>query len=314
MALTIEQISAVSYPAVLAEMKKPENQWAESAAMRELERQGCIERTALGATIEVPIDYRRNPDAAVMASDQDTAALLKTEVMSAASYDIAQLSVPVTWTKGDDAKNPSETQKVAFVKALLENGINSHDDLLEDAIFTTTAEGGVEISGFDNLIKTDGLGTVGGINASTETMWRNAVESYVDGSDIEAGMTQLYNEITKGSGSAMSPKFLVSGVTPHSQYEATLQTLQRFNDTAEADAGFKVLAFKNARYVFSKSGGTSVYFLNPKAYKLVVSRQYFRDKGNTEAVPGQNAFYFLIYSALQAVVTNRSRLGVLYIG
>ncbi len=28
MALTIEQIAAVSYPAVLAEMKAPANQWA----------------------------------------------------------------------------------------------------------------------------------------------------------------------------------------------------------------------------------------------------------------------------------------------
>ena len=126
-------------------------------------------------------------------------------------------------------------------------------------------------------------------------------------------MTTLYNECMKGSGSSLGPKFLLSGVTPHAQYESSLQTLQRFNDTSEADGGFKVLAFKNARYVFSESGSTKVYFLNPKSYSLVVSKQYFRDKGPTESVPGQNASYFLVYSALQAVVSNRSRLGVLYI-
>ena len=313
MALDISQILSVSYEAVLADMRKAADQWSESAALREMERQGAIKRINFGPTIEVPLDYRRNPDAAIMASDQDTAALLKTEVITAASYDIAQLSVPVTWTKGDDAKNPSENQKIALVKSLLENGINSHDDVVEDAIFTTTAEGGTELTGLDLLVPTSGQGSAGGISAVTETMWRNAVGTYVDGNDIEAGMTTVWNTCMKGSGSSNAPKWIMSGVTPYSQYEGNLQTLQRFNDTSEADGGFKVLAFKNGRYVFSKSGGTKVYFLNPKNYSLVVSKTYFRDKGETQVVPGQNSFYFLIYSALQAVVSNRSRLGVLYI-
>ena len=40
MALDIGQIAAVSYPAVLAELRKPSNQWVENAALRVLERQG----------------------------------------------------------------------------------------------------------------------------------------------------------------------------------------------------------------------------------------------------------------------------------
>jgi hypothetical protein len=49
----------------------------------------------------------------------------------------------------------------------------------------------------------------------------------------------------------------------------TSQASRRFSvsvDSAEADAGFKVLMFKGARYVFSQFGGTKVYFLNPKTY------------------------------------------------
>jgi hypothetical protein len=313
MALTIEQITAVSYPAVLAEMRKAANQWNESAAMRELERQGAVTRVSLGENIEVPLDYRANPDTAVLAADQDTASLIKTEVLTSAVYDIAQMNVPVTWTKGDDAKNPSENQKIALVKTLLENGINSHDDLIEQMIFTGSSAGGVEVLGLDDLVPTSGQGSVGGISAVTETFWRNPVEQYTDASDIEAAMTTLYNETMKGSGSNLGTKFLMSGSTPHALYESGLQALQRFNDTSEADGGFKVLAFKTARYVFSQYGGTSIYFLNPKSYQLVVSKQYFRDKGNTNEVPGQNAFYFLIYSALQAITNNKSRLGVCYI-
>ena len=122
-------------------------------------------------------------------------------------------------------------------------------------------------------------------------------------------MTELYDSCAKGSGSSLLPTTLVSGSATHALYESQLQSLQRFNNTSEADAGFKVVAFKGSDYIFSHKGGTPIYFLNPKNYQLIVSKQYFRDKGNTYDVPGQNDFYFLIYSALQFVVNNRSRLG-----
>jgi hypothetical protein len=311
MALSIEQIAAVSYPAVLAEMRKPANQWVENAALRWLEKSGFIQNVSLGANIEVPVDYRVNPDTAVMASDQDTAALVKTEVLTSAVFDIAQLNVPVTWTKGDDAKNPTEAQKIALVKSLLENAINSHDDLIEQSIFTTSAAGGVEVNGLDTLVPTSGQGTVGGIDASIETWWRNQADTYTDGSDIEASMTSVYNTAAKGSGATLVPKVLISGSTPHSLFESQLQSLQRFGDGETAQAGFKALKFKTADFIFSQYGGSSIFFLNPKNYNMVVSKQYFRDKGSTYDVPGQNAFYFLIYSALQFVTNNKSRLAVL---
>jgi hypothetical protein len=310
MALTIEQIAAVSYPAVLAEMRKPQNQWAENAALRVMEKQGAIRRENLGPTIEVPLDYRANPDAAVMAADQDIASLVKTEVITSASYSVAQLNVPVTWTKGDDVKNPSENQKIALVKSLLENGIQTHDDLIEQLIFTTSTAGGDEWSGLSDLVTAAGTGTVGGIDSSVEIWWKNYGDTYTDATDIEATFTTAFNKASKGSGSSLQPKFMISGVAPHVMYESGLQTLQRFGDSSEADAGFKVLKFKNCDYIFSQYGGNKVYFLNPKNYNIVVSKEYFRDKGNTEQVPGQNAFYFLIYSAGQTVVNNRSRLAV----
>ncbi len=171
----------------------------------------------------------------------------------------------------------------------MENGINSHDDLIEQCIFTTSSAGGDELNGLDNLVSTAGTGTVGGIDSGTETWWRNYADTYTDATDIEATFTTAYNRAAKGSGSTNAPKFMISGSAPHVQYEAGLQTLQRFTSTEEADGGYKILAFKTARYVFSQYGGTKVYFLNPKNYKLVVSKQYFRDKSNTQEIPNQNA-------------------------
>lgn len=313
MALSIEQIVASSYNAVLAELRKPANQWAESAALRLCEKMGVIDRVSFGPQIEIPLDYRVNPDGGVMVTDQDTASLLKTEVITSAVYDVAQISWPVTWTKGDDAKNPTENQKIALVKSLLENAITSHDDLLEQLIFTTSAAGGVEVNGLDTLVPTSGQGVVGGISAVTETFWRNPSDTYTDATDIEAVLTGLDNDAMKGSGSSLGPTFLLSGSDPHALFESVLQALQRFQDVKEADGGFKTLMFRGKPWSFSKNGGSNVYFLNEKSYKITVSKQYFRDKGETTPVQGQNAFYFLIYSAMQAVTNNKSRLAVAHL-
>lgn len=310
---TIEQIAAVAYPAVLAENRKPENQWVENAALRYLEKIGAIKKVAYGENIEVPVDYRRNPDGGVLASDMDASSGLKTEVISTAVYDIAQISYWVTWTKGDDAKTPSENQKVQFVQSLIENGINTHDDLIEQLIFTTSTVGGgaVEVNGLDTLVPDSGQGTVGGIDASTDTWWRNFSDTYTDETDIMAAFVEADNFALKGTGSKMGPTCLIGGSTPHALYESQLQAQQRWVNTGErGNGGFKALAFRDKDFIFSQFGDDHVYFLNPKSYRFTVSKQYFRDKGSTEVITGQNAFQFPIYSAVQALVTNKSRLAV----
>ena len=138
MALTIGQIAAVSYNAVLNEARLPANQWESSGFMHELERQGGIEKKSLGAQIEATLDYRRNPGTVIQATDLQPVVTSKTEVITAAVYDIAEVTVPVTWSKKDEVQTPTENAKVNFVKSLLTNGFNSHDDILEQSFFATS--------------------------------------------------------------------------------------------------------------------------------------------------------------------------------
>lgn len=309
MALTIGQIAAVSYPAVLAEAKKAANQWSESAFMRELERQGAIKKKSLGETIEVPLDYQRNQSAGFLANDMATTSLSKTEVLGTASYAVSSLGAQVTWSKEDDAKNPTENQKIAFVKALHSNVLESHDDVIEEALFTTSTNG---FLGLQTVVPDSGQGSLGGINAATEVFWRNPTGSYLDdASDIEAQFTSIHNTASKGSGSTLGPKMLVSGAAAQALFESTQQALQRYVDSNELKAGFKILAFKDARYVYSQYGGTRVYFLSPKSFQIIVSAQYFRDQGATSELDTTHAFTFKIYSALQTITNNKSRLAVL---
>lgn len=306
MALTISQIVAVSYPAVLAEMRKPANQWAESAFLRELERQGGLIKKSLGATIEAPLDYQRNPNAQFLASDMQATSLSKTEVLTSASYSIAELSAPIVWSKKDEVQNPSENQKIALVKGLLENGIESHDDLIEQYIFQTSTNG---FLGLLTHCPTNGQGSDGGIDATVNAFWRSQQATYVDDTDIEAAFTTVWNACAKGSGAKLVPTLMVSDGPTQALFEGTQQANQRYVDSQELKAGFKILGFKTSRYVFSQYGSASVFFLNSKNFQLVGSKEYFRDRGDTQEIPNANGFVTKIYSALQTVTNNRSRIG-----
>jgi hypothetical protein len=310
MALTISQILAVSYAAVVNESNKPANQWAESAYLHELERQGGIKRVSLGPTIEATLDYQRNPNAVFQATDLQPVSLTKTEVLTAASYSVAELTAPMVWSKKDEAENPSENQKVALVKSIIENGLETHDDLLEQAFFTTSTNG---FLGLPTHMSTAGTGSDGGIDSGTETFWRNQQSTYVDDTDIESAFTQVWNACAKGSGSKLVPTLMVSGGTTQALFEGTQQANQRYVDSQELKAGFKILAFKTARYVFSQYGTTSVYFQNPKNIQLVVSREYYKDRGDTQEIPNANGYVSKIYSALQFITNNRSRGGVAHL-
>jgi hypothetical protein len=308
MAPTIGQIASVSYPAVLNDMKKGTNQWSENAFMREFEKQGGIKKKSLGSTIDAPLDYRRNPGSEFLANDLQVVSLTKTEVVTTATYGIAELSIPVTWSKKDEVQNPSENQKIALVKTLLENGINSHDDMIEQALFAAAATNG--FNSLVALLPTSGQGSVGAIDSATELWWRHPSNTYVDDTDIEASMTTTWNSAAKGSGSSLVPTIIVSDSATQAIFEGTQQPNQRFIDTDELKAGFKVLGFKTARYVFSQYATTSQLFLNPKSVQLIGSKEYFREKNDTQELQNAKGFGFKIYSALQLVINNKSRLGI----
>lgn len=307
MAISVSQLLSASYNAVMD--STPTNQWSESAAMRAFEKQGFIKRVAGGPQIEIPLDYQINPDADFLATDFTAVGLDKTEVLTSAVYSVAQLTVPVKWSKGDEAKNPETNQKVALVKSLLENADTSHQEIIESTLFAAAVTD--LFNPLPVLLPTGGQGTIGGIDSAVETWWRNPVGTYnVNFSDLEATLTTAYNSAAKGSGSKMAPSLLVGSSDAVSGFEGTMQALQRFIDADEAKAGFKTLSFKNAQFVYSQYAPTTldqVWGLNPKAFQLVVFKNAFRQKGEVMEIPAANGFVMKIYSALQAVVAAKSR-------
>jgi hypothetical protein len=311
MAYTIGQIAATAYPAVLASKKKPANQWEESALLHELERQGGIEKMDFGSAIEVPVDYQRNPGTVIQATDLQPLSLAKTEVVTSASYSIAEIVAPVTWSQKDEVQTPSQNQKIAFVDTLLTNAFDSHDDILEANLFNISLNGFLGLG--THVTASGNSGVDGGIDSGANTMWRNQQALYTDDTDIESAFTTVWNQCAKGSGSKLMPTLMVADAPTQALFEGTQQANQRWIDTDELKAGFKILAFKTARFVFSQYADPRVYFLNTKSYKLCVSKGHYREKRETVTLPNQTGWSFLVYTAAQTVVNNRSRLGIAHV-
>lgn len=306
----VSQIISASYAAVVNEARQAANQWVESAFMRELERQGAVDRVDFGSQIEATLDYQANPGTAFLSASMQPTSLAETEVVTSAVYAIAELSVPVTWSKKTEAQNPATNQKIALVKQLITNGLDSHDNAIEQAFFTTSTNG---FLGLPTHATTAGTGSDGGIDSSTDVWWKNKQATYVDDTDIESAMTQGWNAATKGSGSKLSPTYAVSDGDTQAIFEGTQQANQRWIDTDELKAGFKILGFKTLRYVFSQFGTSTIFMGNPKNLSLKCSKTFFRDRGETQEIPNANGYTFKIYSALQFITNNRSRLAAIHV-
>jgi hypothetical protein len=306
----LSQLITVAYPEVLADARKPHNQWSESAFLRALEKSGAVKKRAGGASMEFPLDYRKNPDTDVLATDFTATATTQTAVLAGASYDAVPVAVPINWSLADEARTSgSQNQKIDFVKSLIKNAINSHDDEIETDIFSTSTDG---FLGLANLVPTTGQPNVGGIDGASATYWRNYADTYqADGSDIEAAMTLAWNTTAKGSGSDLSPSIIVSGADAQATYEGQLQQFQRYMDGDKGNGGFEFLAFKNSKYVFSQRGSSKIYFLNPTSFNLVVINGYFRRLESAERFTNAAAKNQMVFSMVQACVNNPSRLAVL---
>ncbi len=310
MALSIDQMVTVSYNAVVNEMRgKPENQWAESAFMQELESGGYIEYVAGSHTIEKSLDYKRNDGADFQASDLATFSTSKTDVLTAAQFTPAQVTVPIVWSRADEAKNSSENQKISLVKSLLENALESHDDLFEEALFEADTEG---FLGLPGIMPDSGQGTIGGIDASTEAWWRHYSSTYASNyTTLIATWTTAWNTAAKASGAKLTPKLIVTGAATHAGYESTQTGNIRYMNTASADAGFLKLAFKKAGVIFSQYGDDHAYFIGPKTFKLIVFKNAYRELGEKAKFTNSQGYVRDIFSMAQCVTGNKSRLAVM---
>ena len=305
----ISQLLSASHVAMANEGKRAEDQFSGSALLTFLKKKGGVKVVPWGTTLQLTLDYRRNPGAEFIATDLSGTSLAKTEVLTTAEYSEGQIVVPITWTFADEAKNPSMNQKVNLVTSLLENADTSHDDLIEEALFGSTTNGFI---GLQTLLPDNGQGSPGGINATTDTWWRHYTANYFDdGSDIQSALGLAMSTAGKSSGGAQ-PDLIVSGPTPYNLYEGSLQPLVRISEVETGKMGFKALKFRDADVIFSQYGDEDRFAgIRCKNTKLYMAKGFARKMGDEIEITNQTAKTKKLYTMLQFATNNKSRSFVL---
>ena len=292
-----------------------------------LKERGNIKTDASGGyEIAVPLSYAEN-STYTRYSGYDTLNINQSDVLSAAKYDWSQVALHVTASGRELRMNNSEERMINLVKARIDVAMSTAANQFSVDLYSSGSLAN-QIGGLGLIIQNDGTGTVGGINSSTYSFWRNKFAE-VTGGDVAAdgaatgtaltyanlrtGMNTLWLSQNRGQD---KPDLIVSSHDMYSLYEGGLQDLQRYADAKLGALGFESLKYKSASIIFDDNtnfGTTAekMYFLNTK-YLYLMEHPDARWSEDDEKVPvNQDAVVVPIYWMGQIVCSNRSLQGCL---
>lgn len=303
---------------------KPEvadNMSQHNALYRRLTEKGRIRLEDGGLSIVTILEYAENATY-TRYSGYDPLNVGASDVISAAEFAWRQASVNIAANGLEIRSNQGENRIVNFVKTKIKNGQKSMvNGMAED--FYSAGSLSNQVGGLQALIADAGTGTVGGINSTTFTFWKNIVQSAAaplqgggaitpSATTIESLMLPLYLRLTRGSD---KPDLIVMSEDYFTFYEQSQTSLKRYAPSDNGQGGMVSMKYKTSDVIFdsSASGIPSAhgYFINTDYFEVVVHQD-----ANMEIMPelravNQDAVVIPIIWQGNLSVSNRALQGVL---
>jgi hypothetical protein len=277
--------------------------------LKVLEQKGNIRTCDGGRDIVEELMYAEN--GTVMWYDgYDTLDVTPGDVIDAATFDFKQLAATVSMSGREQIQNSGKERIINWLDKKIQVAEISMRNTLASSLYSdgTTSN---QIGGLRYLVADDptASSTVGGINQSTYSFWRNKTRTEGADNTIQTGMNLLWLDTLRGTDHA---DLIVFDSAYYAAFEATLQTLQRFQDADLAKLGFDNLAYKSAKVVYDENVPSGRgYFLNTDYIYLRPhkDRQFVTDDRRESF--NQDAFVIPILWAGNLTCSNRSLQGLL---
>ena len=249
-----------------------------NALFRRLSDKGRIRMEDGGLTIVQPLDYQAN-STYQRYSGFDVLNVNAVDVLTAAEYPWRQVAVNVAASGLEIRTNAGTNRIVNFTKAKIKNAMRSMANGLSVDIYSDGTAAN-QINGLQAVIADSGVGTVGGINATTFPFWQNIVNSAaapIQGggaitfspSTIEAMMLATWIKLTRGTD---MPDMVVMSDDLFQFFEQSQTSLKRYAPADEGQGGMISMKYKTADVFFDSSGGIPTqhaYFVNTDYLELV---------------------------------------------
>ena len=248
-----------------------------NALYSRLKKRGKIKALSGGYEIVRPLDYAEN-STYQRYSGFDTLNVNASDVLTAAKYDWVQAAINVVASGRELRMNSGKEQLIDLAAARLKNAQRTAANNMSIDLYSSGALAN-QMGGLAQIIQTNGQGTVGGINSTTYTFWRNKFleatgTNLVTKANIKGFMNTLYLDLVRGSD---KPDLIVSSHDFFAMYWESLQDLQRYAESDSATAGFKSLKYVDADVIFDSNtnfatNAERMYFLNTNYLEMVEHR------------------------------------------
>lgn len=292
-----------------------------NALLRRIYSKGNVRKEDGGLSIVCPLDYAENGTYQRF-SGFDTLNIGASDVLSAAEFQWRQIAINVVASGEELRKNSGDSRIINLAKARMKNAIRTFKNNFSSDVYSDGTLSN-QINGLQALIADAGTGTVGGINSTTWTFWKNKVQSAA--APIQGGgaitpsattienslMLPLWLELVRGDD---KPDLIVMSNEYFSYYEASQVSIKRYTKADEASGGFEGLKYKGTDVIFDGNSGipaAHAYFLNTDYLELVVHRDADMEMVDEMRPYNQDAVVMPILWMGNLVVSNRALQGVM---
>jgi hypothetical protein len=240
------------------------------------------------------------------------------DVMSAAEYNWKQAACVVSASGLEaDVQNSGKEAIINLVEKRITNAYRTMKNQISVGVYSDgTGSGSKQITGLQAQVADDPTtGTVGGIDRSTWTFWRNQYGSNATwtAATIQGYMEALYISCTRGTD---MPDLITMDATTYALYWDALQGIQRItHEKDKATQGWQSLGFLNADVIYDGDSGHPANTL----YMLNTDYLFFRPHVNRNFVPlerrdsiNQDAYVVPIVFAGNLTMSNASLQGVYF--
>jgi len=259
-----------------------------NALLARLKQRGNVKPFSGGNVILQELSFAENANAGYY-SGYETLPVAASDVISAAQYDIKQAACPVTISGLEQLQNAGKEQIIDLLESRMNVAESTMANLIAAGIYSDgTGSGGKEITGLNAQVPINpATGTVGGINRATWNFWRSKTFAGVaDGggavtaATIQTYMNKLWGQLVRGQD---RPDLIVVDATYWGLFMASLQAIQRFTSSGDANLGFVSTKFMDADVVLD--GGIGGFCPAATMFMLNTKYIFFRPHSQRNFVP-----------------------------
>jgi len=293
-----------------------------NALLTALKDKGGVQLKTGGESIQRQLAYAENSTFQYY-SGYETLDVSASDTLTSANYDWKQAAVNITISGLERRQNSGEAQIIDLITSRTKVAMMTMANNINVGLYSDgTGSSGKQIGGLELIVADDPTtGTVGGIDASVQTFWRNvSYDATTDGgaaasaSNIIKYMNTVYNQLTRGTD---KPNLIVCDQNYYNFYQQALQSIQRINVSEGnvarmASSGFAALDYLNVPVVLDNDiAANHMYFLNTDYLFFDIHEDANFTPGDMDKPINQDAMVMPILFQGNLTCSNRSLQGVL---